>query len=174
VPVEEFDFAALRWDFGDAGKRALRRLARGDDARAAELAQAALAQTQRWYGFERPVRAADEIDVRVQPDEPALRRLVVNHLRSNPWQCQETCVALDLGEQRGRRRVAIVQSGGYQVVGLGGTTGAVPDPEVAPAAVPIRDTTVVEIREVPTRYIFVDGKPLGPPLDSLEGEAPPR
>ena len=187
VSVDDFDYAALRWDFGEAGLRALRRMADGDNAEVAELAQAALAQTQRGYGFARPVRAADEIDVRVQSDDPALRRLVVEHVRGNPWQCQEACVALDLGEEGGRRRVAIVQSGGYQVVVLGGEGGGVQEPEVAPAAVPIRDDTVVEIREVPTRYIFIDGKPLPQPLDNplppirivpapapLEGRPPPR
>jgi len=174
VSVEDFDYAALKWDFGEAGLRALRRMADGDNAKVAELAQAALAQTQRSYGFARPARAADEIDVRVQPDDPQLKRLVVDHLRANPWQCQDACVALDLGEQRGWRRVAIVQSSGYQVITFGGEGAGVEEPEVAAAALPIRDGTVVEIREVPTRYIFVDGKPVGPPLDALEGEAPPR
>lgn len=174
VSVEDFDYAALKWDFGEAGLRALRRMADGDNAKVAELAQAALAQTQRSYGFARPARAADEIDVRVQPDDPQLKRLVVDHLRANPWQCQDACVALDLGEQRGRRRVAIVQSSGYRVITFGGEGAGVEEPEVAAAALPIRDGTVVEIREVPTRYIFVDGKPVGPPLDALEGEAPPR
>lgn len=176
VPLDEFDFTALRWDFGEPGRRALRRLAESGNARVAELAEAALAQTQQYRGYDRPVRAADEIDVRVQPDDPALRRLVIDHLRGNPWRCHERCVALDLGEQDGRRRVAIVQTGGYEVVVLGGAAGEPPPPEVVPAApaVPIQDDTVVEIREVPARYIFVGGRPVGPPLDALEGKPPPR
>lgn len=48
VSVEEFDFHALKWDFGDAGRAALARLARGEGERA-ELAQAAQAQRSRWY-----------------------------------------------------------------------------------------------------------------------------
>src|SRR5690606_29825243 len=54
VSVDDFDYAALRSDFGEAGLRALRRMADGDNAEVAELAQAALAQTQRGYGFARP------------------------------------------------------------------------------------------------------------------------
>jgi hypothetical protein len=173
VSAEAFDYAALRWDFGEPGRKALARLAAGD-GEVAELAQAARQQTQRMYGYPRPLRAEDEIDVRVQPDDPALRRLVTTHLRGNPWLCQERCVALDLGEAEGRRRVAIVQSGGYQIAVLGGEAGEVPEVEVAPAAVPITDATRVEIREVPTRYVFVDGKPVGPPLDALEGSPSPR
>ena len=133
-----------------------------------------MAQTQRYYGYSRPVRTADEVDVRVQPDDPELRRLVVTYLRGNPWQCQERCVALDLGEEGGRHRVAIVQAGWYQMIMLGDETGGVPAPEVAPAVAPLRDDSVVEIREVPARYIFVDGKPIGLPLDALEARPPPR
>ena len=40
VTPEQFDFTALRWDFGDAGRRALARLERSSDAKVAELAQA--------------------------------------------------------------------------------------------------------------------------------------
>jgi hypothetical protein len=179
VPVDEFDFAALKWDFGEAGKRALSRLARSHDAKVAELAQAALAQTQRYYGFDEPLRAEDDIDVRVQPDNPALRQLVLDHLRGNPWQCQERCVALDLGPGEGAsRRVAIVQGGGYQVVQLeAGKVGVTP-PEAAAAGIVLEDNSTVEIREVPTRYIFIDGRPLRPPLEQpiapLEGPPPPR
>ena len=174
VSADEFDYAALRWDFGEPGRRALGRLAESDNAQIAELAQAALAQTQRYYGYPRPVRTADEIDVRIQPDDPELRRMVLNHLRGNPWQCHERCVALDLGSGPTGRRVAIVQTGSYEVVTIGRDGSGVRAPEVAPAVAPIRDDSVVEIREVPARYVFVDGKPVGPPLEALDGAPPPR
>ncbi len=174
VSAEEFDYAALRWDFGEPGRRALGQLAESDNAQIAELAEAAVAQTQRYYGYPRPVRTADEIDLRVQPDDPELRRMVLNHLRGNPWQCHERCVALDLGSGPTGRRVAIVQTGSYEVVTIGRDGSGVRPPEVAPAVAPIRDDSVVEIREVPARYIFVDGKAMGPPLDALEGTPPPR
>lgn len=174
VSAEEFDYAALRWDFGEPGRRALGQLAESDNAQIAELAEAAMAQTQRYYGYPRPVRTADEIDLRVQPDDRELRRMVLNHLRGNPWQCHERCVALDLGSGPTGRRVAIVQTGSYEVVTIGRDGSGVRPPEVAPAVAPIRGDSVVEIREVPARYIFVDGKPMGPPLDALEGAPPPR
>jgi len=31
--------------------------------------------------------------------------------------------------------------------------------------VPFSDHSKVEVREVPKRYIVIDGKPVGPPLD---------
>jgi hypothetical protein len=182
VPAEEFDFAALRWDFGEAGKRALRRLARSDNEQIAELADAAIAQTERVHNFGEPVRAESDFDLRVQPDDAALRRLVLDHLKGNPWVCQERCVAIDVGgagDKAGMRRVAIVQStGGYQIVALAPGSAGIQPPDVAPAAIPLERDSTVEIREVPTRYIFIDGKPLPQPLDTpttaLEGPPPPR
>jgi hypothetical protein len=174
VPAEDFDFAALRWDFGEPGKRALRRLAESGNADIADLAHAALAQTERVYRYDGPLRTADDFDLRVQPDDPELRRLALDHLKGNPWQCRERCVVLDLGPADGGRRVAIVQDAGYQVVHLRQGQAGLRPPEVAPAAVPLREDSTVEIREVPTRYIVIDGRPVGPPLDALEGGPPPR
>jgi len=180
VSVDEFDFAALRWDFGDAGKRALRRLQRSDDAKVAELATAALSQTERVYSsFEPTVRAQSDFNLRVQPDDPELRRLVLAHLSGNPWQCNERCVALDLGtDQFGGRRVAIVQGAGYEVVVVKPGQSASRLPEAAAAAVRLEDSSTVEVREVPKRYVFIDGKPVGPPLEeptaTLEGQPAAR
>ncbi len=178
VTVDEFDFAALRWDFGEPGRRALRQLAEGENARIAELADAALSQTQRVYGLGDQFRAEEDFDLRVQPDDPALRRLVLDHLKGNPWQCQDRCVALDLGVEQGGRRVAIVQGSGYQELLLKPGQPGTFAPETAPAAVALEDGSTVEIREVPTRYVFIDGKPVGQPLESptapLEAGPSPR
>src|SRR5690606_2429525 len=81
VSAEDFDYVALRWDFGDAGRRALARLVESDDARVAELAALATKQTERPYRLPGgdSFRREEEIDVRVQPDDPELRRLVVDY-----------------------------------------------------------------------------------------------
>ena len=74
--------------------------------------------------------------------------------------------------------MAIVQGAGYQELLLKPGQAGVTPPDVAPAAIPIGEDSTVEIREVPTRYIYVDGKPLSQPLDTptaaLEAEAAPR
>src|SRR5690606_18466122 len=77
VPAEAFDYAALRWDFGEAGQRALERRADRGGPEVAEFAEAALAQTERIYRYDGPLRTADDFEVRVQPDEAGLRRLVL-------------------------------------------------------------------------------------------------
>ncbi len=179
VPADRFDFAALRWDFGESGRRALQRLARSSNENIAEMAEAALVQTERTYpGFAEPFRGDEDFALTLQPESAELRRLVLDYLKGNPWQCQERCVALDLGASPDGRRVAIVHGAGYQEVILKPGQARVP-PEVAPAAIPLEEDSVVEIRELPTRYIFIDGKPLSRPLDEplaapLEGSPPPR
>ena len=178
VSPDKFDYAALRWDFGDAGRRALARLAESDNARVAELARLAQLQTERiWTGpAERVFRDEAEIDLRVQPDDPELRKLAMDHLQANPWECPSYCVALDLGRAPdGRRDVALVSSTNYTRIYLPTQYPGVRPPEVAPAARPIGPESEVVVRTVERRYIFVDGKPVGQPLeDQLEGAPPPR
>lgn len=167
VSPEEFDYAALRWDFGDAGRRALARLQSSDNPRVAELAALAAKQSERNYGFGRgrDFRSADEIAVRVQPDDPELRRMVVEYLRANAYVCRAFCVALDLGvNDSGGREVALVENGHYTRVALPAGT-LEPSTEVVPAASrPFGAASEVEVRTVPERYIFIDGRRIGPPL----------
>jgi len=166
VAPEKFDFAALRWDFGDAGRRALARLAKSPRKAIAERAQTALRQSERVYGPQADIRTADEVPVTVQPNDPALRRLVTDFLVADRWRCRERCVALDIGQgPDGRRRVALVEGAGYQVFLLGEGKPATAEPETAPAPVAMTASSKVEIREMPKRYIVIDGKPVGPPLD---------
>lgn len=173
VSVEEFDYAALRWDFGDAGREALGELAEGEGRRA-ELAQAALDQSARPYGWARAPRTDSDFDLRVQPESEELRALVLDYLRANPYQCSEFCVALDLGGSEGMRDIALLQGRGYARIRLSeadGTEQGVPLRDLGPALE--RDSTV-EIRNVETPYIFVDGQPVREPLDPLEALDAPR
>jgi lipoprotein signal peptidase len=167
VSPEDFDYAALRWDFGDTGRQALARLQRSGNPRVAELASLAAKQSQRTYGFGsgRDFRSADDLDVRVQPDDPALRRMVVEYLRANAYVCQEFCIALDLGTNAdGQREVALIESGRYARIALPAGT-LEPRTEVVPEAHPgFGPSSKAEIRTVPERYIFVDGRKVGPPI----------
>jgi hypothetical protein len=166
VAPEKFDFAALRWDFGDAGIRALRRLAKSPREAIAERARVALRQTEHIYGPQPEIRTADEVPVTVQPYDPALRKLVTDFLTADRWRCRERCVALEIGPAPdGRHRVALVEGAGYQVFLVGEGKPATAEPETAPAAAVFNDKSKVEIREVPKRYIMIDGKPVGPPID---------
>lgn len=168
VSAEDFDYAALRWDFGDAGRRALARLEQSGDARVAELAGLAAKQRERPYRYMTggSFRREDEINLRVEPDDPELRKLAIDHLRQNDYLCREFCVVLDLGPSRnGERQVAYVEAGRYNRFSL--PSGVVePSTEVAPAPVAnFGPQSRVEIRTIERQQIFVDGRPIGSPLD---------
>lgn len=175
VTADKFDYDALRWDFGAAGRRALERLTRTGNPVVVKSAREALASKERIY----PYGPAQAYVLRVQPADPALEALVRDYIRSNPWACQQSCVALDLGARAtGVRRVALVTGGGFANLDL--PAGKLrPAPEAAPSLPPqLQPGSRVDIRTVPTRYIFIDGRPLRQPLDDnptpLEAPPPPR
>ena len=164
VKAEEFDFAALRWDFGEAGRRSLTRLSRSGNAKVADLARAALSQSERVYAtFDQTTRVRADFRLRVQPDDAEVRERVLDFLVANPHQCDERCVAVDLGEVEGSgRHIAIVQSGRYETFVLKPGEGLQPLPaKVQPAT--LGPDSEVEVSEA--RVIRIDGKPIGPPLD---------
>jgi hypothetical protein len=174
VTPDKFDYSALRWDFGDAGREALEGLAKNRNAKVAELAQAALSQQQRNYRAEAVNKTRAEFQLRVQPDDPAVRKLVLDYLVANPYQCEQGCVAVNIGSGKGgKRAIALVNQSGYTRVSL---------PDQAPEAGPAKHRTPpkfssaskVEVRTVEQRYIFIDGRPIDPPLDVLEGAPAPR
>ncbi|MGX7951838.1 DUF4153 domain-containing protein [Tsuneonella sp. HG249] len=173
VSADEFDYSALRWDFGGAGRRALARLEKSGNATVAKLAKEAGEETARvWRGYPVP----DDVDLRVQPEDPALQRMVKAYLRANPWPCTDRCVALELARYPdGRRRVALIQSNSYIDVTLP-TDKSYAEVAPAPRNVVLLPDSKIEVRTLPRRYITVDGVPVGQPLDDsrVEGAPPPR
>jgi hypothetical protein len=164
VAPEKFDFAALRWDFGDAGRQALRRLAKSANPQIAEFSSAALAQRERVYAsFDEVNRARESFNLRVQPDDEDVRRRVLDYLVAHPYECQTRCVALDVGEAAGGgRRIALVQSNGYQEMILKPGAALAPAPQPRPQ-VELGPDSKVELDD--GRVIRIDGKPVGLPLD---------
>jgi hypothetical protein len=164
VTPERFDFTALRWDFGSAGRRALERLSSNGDAKVAELAQAALTQRERVYAtFDETNKARADFNLRVQPDDAEVRERVLDYLIANPYRCQDRCVALDLGEAAGGgRRIALVQSGSYEELRLKPGEALALEPGETGFA-PLGPDSVVEVSEA--RVIRIDGKTVGLPID---------
>jgi hypothetical protein len=165
VSAEQFDFTALRWDFGPGGRRALARLAAGE-GEVADLAKAAQAQTERVWDWQRDqVQQGFTGELRVQPENPELEVLVRSYLATSPWQCAPSCVALDLGlDVEGRQAVALVQGFGYNRL-VFDKAGAVVAPEVGPAASTNPAEPVIELREETTRFVYVNGRRIDTPVD---------
>ncbi|UYH55165.1 DUF4153 domain-containing protein [Qipengyuania sp. SS22] len=177
VTVDEFDFDALRWEFGDAGREVLARLAKSDDADVADLADSALTQETRTYrdverGTERNKRLAN---LRMQFEDEALRAYVESHVRDSPWRCDDPCVALDMGsDEDGRRTVALVENGRvirekFDLAKPADEEAVAAAREAAlkePLAAPDQDAdSTVEIREWSGRRVYIDGQPAGDPFE---------
>jgi hypothetical protein len=175
VSADRFDYDALRWDFGAAGPRALERLTRSGNPVVEKASRAALARKARIY----PFGPVEDYVLRVQSADPALEALVHNYIRANPWSCQKTCVALDRGlAADSKRKVVLVSGGGFSEVKLPFDESVKPS-EPAPTPAPsLRPDSTVEIRTIGKRYVVVDGRPMGPPLEDestpLEAPPPPR
>ena len=178
VPANEFDFDALRWDFGDAGRAALARLARSDDAaivREARIARARDYRPPNRATVDDPTRERRLANLRMEFDDPASRRAMSEYVASSQWQCEQACVALAIAPPMDGIRdfVLLNQPGGWQRLYLPlepRDPAAVPTVEPAappppPPVMKLDEDAEVEIRIVERRQVFVDGTPIGDAFD---------
>jgi hypothetical protein len=177
VTAETFDFDALRWDFGDAGREALAKLSESDDKDVAKVAAATLAQRDRPDRYVMNDEERDErlANLRMEFEDPALREAVTAHVRGMPYLCAEVCVALDIGpaEKAGGREIAFVTANFVRrdTVDLeapGEGASEVPAVEIAAEMAPapaLDANSEVEIREWTGRRVYIDGQPVGDPFE---------
>ena len=171
VAVDEFDFDALRWDFGDAGREALARLAKSTDTKLAAAAREAEAQQVRASRYReiepRPVRVAN---IRVISDDPVMERRIREHFEGLEWHCNHPCVLIDTKIDAGtERRVKKVEQRlvtdwliGRDPEEVDAVGEFAPETEGEPL---YRADSTVEIREWTGRRIYIDGKPAGQPFE---------
>ena len=184
VSAADFDYTALRWDFGEPGRGALAKMAKSSDAAIKEGAEIALAQESRPYRYGPVKEQTSDRDrrlanLRMEFDDTDLRRRVELAIAGRRWNCDKPCVALDIGEKAGVHTVAIVEGGGVYNLRidmnqpLTDAKAQNMDPvsavEIA-AEVPEKDVEVkagsdVEIREWTGRRVYVDGRPIGEPFE---------
>lgn len=168
VSAEDFDYDALRWDFGDAGREALGELAERD-GKIGEEAQLAMAQTDQMSRYRGAIPMSDRLaNIRVDTDDPEWEERIRDHFVGLSWHCNNPCYAIDLGfNEAGQRRIKLIE--GAQVtdwnLDADDAQDSVPafaqDGEAAPT---LRDDSTVEIREWTGRRIYVDGEPVGDPF----------
>jgi hypothetical protein len=183
VRPEQFDWAALRFDFGPTGRRALERLASSGPAAFRAQARNALAQTDRWSAREQTRVGQDARELaqrlRVLPRQVPVPEGLMTVLGR-----QQTCgfgrctlfwtagapVAVAVGFpcetcRAAAARLLLDDRGGWLVADAPGDTrvGAPPPPlEEQRAAI---EQGRVEIRNVQRQQVFVGGKPVGMPFD---------
>ncbi|SKB25035.1 DUF4153 domain-containing protein [Sphingopyxis flava] len=178
VSAEKFDWAALAFDFGPSGRRALQKLAASQQTERANLAKWALAAKNRW-----DLRGPGEVDAKdaafaVRPIEERVRVLPVGAVLPPEFYtamgeesaCRTSaCAVYVLGEGA----VALIARGSdprFFVAGpkpgewresYGVTLGA----EQPQKTDPDLETATIELRPVARRQLFVDGKPVGDPFE---------
>lgn len=164
ISVEEFDFSALRWDFGEPGREALERLAKSENEDVRTAAVQARDSESR-YAMEDRRDGPVEVDYRFA--DPQLRDWLKAQIEEQPWLCHPECVVIDLGPDGDRRRVALVSIQGVQQLSF--RDDGVPDPPTAPERAIDPETAMdearVEVREYRGRQIYVDGVPVGQPFE---------
>ena len=167
VAVDDFDFNALRWDFGDAGREALAVLTKDDDAEIARLAARAQARKNRVYpGYRDRNRDQRLANIRFDFEDPELREDVIDLIREEPWHCKNTCVVLDLREGDGaQRRIALVENGDVFWEVLGDGEAAEPARMIENPRPQQKPDSRVEIREWSGRRVYIDGQPAGTPFE---------
>jgi hypothetical protein len=180
VSPEEFDWTAIRFDFGPAGRRALERIRDTGPANLRAFAATALASKVRWAAAEpaRLRRSARQLEtnLRVLPENvpvpPELRVALSQSAACQFGPCTliwrpgaNEAVAVGFPCERcdvSPVRVVRDEQGGWLVnpdIGPGISTGTSRNPEAQQRAVAAGQ---VEVRPVQRRQVFVNGQPVGP------------
>jgi hypothetical protein len=176
VTPERFDWAAMRFDFGAAGRSALDRLARTGPPAVRSRAAAALKAESRWAlgpsVAEPPHRPSGPPKLLVTPQGSAPPPALVTAVAETGWCAEETCRLALIGSEAvllsrtcdgclPRALVLRPQPDGRWV-----WLRAAEEAPRAPPIVPERmGESVVEIRPMPRRQVFVDGRPVGELLE---------
>ena len=178
VKAEQFDWAAMAFDFGPAGRKALERIARTGPADRRELAGTALKTDNRWaiarqadivensVGIEQRVRL---LSPDIQWSDELKRRVSERGTCSEGMQCALIRVAPD--------QLMLLTShgtGNYlsaSIVDLKQRPAEQSRPDAMVPAMPVSGTdnvkadlgkAQVEIRQETVSRVYVDGKPVGP------------
>lgn len=171
IAPEKFDWVAMRFDFGPAGRKALARLAASGPGDLRRQATRALNAQQRYDFYpETPLPKPSDLHLAVDGGRPLPAGLADSLARNR--ECTDSeCRVVMAGEREAIlvssncltcwptvRLYAPAPSGGWAVLQPSGEAA------VEPTAVPL-STRKVEFRKVEKRQVFVDGKPVGPLYD---------
>ena len=177
VKADEFDWAAMAFDFGPSGRDRLAKIARTGAADQRGLAKGALRETNRWKAVNaiEARRAGREIEQRLRLATPDI--VLTDELREaigKEYSCREhvdACVLMRIGPERylllstsGKKK--LVSSG---LIDLANNRNASGKGFVGREAAPVEGVDLgsakLELREVKRRQLLVDGKPVGEPFE---------
>jgi hypothetical protein len=171
VPAGEFDWRAMAFDFGPAGRRKLSEIARTGPAEQRNLATAALASDNR-YAVEAEVEKAESAAnlgtrLRVIPDGSAIPQELRNSIASTRYCRAGPCVVTLVDERRAviagaQAKDQNVESAVLERDEKGFWSQDIHSRYVAkPNFRPDVRTAPVELRTVERKQLYVDGQPVG-------------
>ncbi|WP_299191382.1 DUF4153 domain-containing protein [uncultured Erythrobacter sp.] len=178
VSVEDFDYAALKFDFGDAGREALAELEASEDAEIARLASEAAMLEHRPYGL----RIAERREIAEQADlsgfdEPTAEAIRA-YLRDEIRLCREACRAVLLREDDEGQLIALlsdnewgarfillnVEPGSAKAVPQRINRGQLEGQNSGGIERPAYEGEV-ELRPFEGQQLYIDGEPAGEPFN---------
>ena len=176
VSVEDFDYAALKWDFGDAGREALEELVQSENAKVAELA-VAVQNADNKYAFRRrnapETVAINKAPIEVESD--ALRLAVRTYLQSKPYRCLENCRVVQVGVQSDRPLMALLSKGrdpelliydeAEDKVSIATIRYARLRGQQSDEGPEFDEESVIELRPFSGQQLYIDGKPASGAFD---------
>lgn len=176
VSVEDFDFSALRWDFGDAGRDALADLAAREDE-VAKLAAEAQVMESRGFGPLLPEQRDAIAGVDLSAFDEAAATAIRARLEEDAWLCQDGCrianlredangvlaVVLNTKERGGSMRLLRVESNAERAIVLDVVQGEL-GRSVAREVPEFDEASTVELRPFTGQQVYIDGKPIGDPF----------
>jgi hypothetical protein len=180
TPADRFDWQAMAFDFGPAGRRRLAEIARSGPPPQRMFAAAALATKNR-YEVEIEVaarRSEAGLDtlMRVVPAGATLSPALRSAIARTPYCRAERCVVVVTGADQVIVAGAVRTRESIQTMALARTPGGLweardvgptltpPGPAPAPFT-PELGTAKVEVRSVERRMIVIDGRPVGPAFE---------
>ncbi len=177
VSPEDFDYAALRWDFGDSGREVLEELVarEGEVSVLAAEARDAEYRPYRYASVDVEPMAERRPNLALTFDDAILAEAFEGLLREQTYRCTESCTALDLGEgPNGKRHAGLVERRGLTHFLLD-EDGKLEEyyPSFPGSLVTARDIDsdaepvppVVEVRTVEMRQVYSDDMPVGMPFE---------
>jgi len=171
----DFDWRAMAFDFGPAGRRRLEQIMRSGTPDQRRLAQAALATTDR-HQVEEQVRKADsaatlEARLRVVPAGSTLPAGLRESIAATRYCRVGPCVVTVVDERRAVIAGALIKDDNVETALLMPNTKGIWQQDIhsrfiaKPPFRPDVSRVPVELRTVERRQLFIDGKPVG---DALE------
>jgi len=176
VSVEDFDFNALRWDFGEAGRDALADLA-AREGEVAKLAAEAQAMESRGFGPLLPEQRDAIAGVDLSGFDEAAATAIRARLEEDAWLCQDGCrvanlredangvlaVVLNTKERGGSMRLLRVEPNAQRAIVLDVVQGEL-GRSVAREVPEFDGDATVELRPFTGQQVYIDGKPVGDPF----------